>query len=409
MTTSILLFLFITGTASAQWTIIDSISGANFITTHFFSADTGIIGGQMGGKFVRTTNGGQSWDTAYSPTNTQFFDMQFVSSSVGFACGGSHFSADNNVLARTNDGGITWTNVAYNLHPADMFEYIGLSFRNADTGIVYGNYTLYRATNGGTALDELVKPISNFVLEHAALLHDNSIVVSGFYSAGGTFLNQLYRSTNWGSSWTLLFSDTTLRISSIAFKGSHGIATLNKGVLLSTTDNGQTWHRHQHADDSTNFFRISFGTGGNIFLSAFKNGNGYIYTSTDNGISLHTPYINIGAVIWDICMPHTDTGYFITNREIYKTINGGGALNSNQHLPLEHRVIVYPNPAHKVIYADAGTATITTIQLYDMQGRKTAALEKGNSLDISGLAEGIYLLYLQVNGETIVRKVQIQR
>jgi len=63
------------------------------------------------------------------------------------------------------------------------------------------------------------------------------------------------------------------------------------------------------------------------------------------------------------------------------------------------RLTVYPNPAHTVLHIDAPQAE--KVQLTDMLGRTTERQLAGSrSLDISGLAPGVYVLSVAANGHT---------
>lgn len=80
-----------------------------------------------------------------------------------------------------------------------------------------------------------------------------------------------------------------------------------------------------------------------------------------------------------------------------------------QEEPVNRTLTVYPNPAHSVITVDSKQIEITSLEIYDISGRKMLSSNKINSnrvtIDIGQLQPAIYLLKADfVNGKKIIQK-----
>jgi len=62
------------------------------------------------GKMVKTSNGGQDWQSMDINLNNQLWSIYFLTRDIGFAGG------ENGVLIRTTDGGSTWSPIRMGLH-----------------------------------------------------------------------------------------------------------------------------------------------------------------------------------------------------------------------------------------------------------------------------------------------------
>lgn len=88
------------GTWSAQLQVYTGIlCGITFV-----NRDTGFVVGN-GGNMYKTTNGGSSWLTASSGTDTNLCSIKFFNDSVGVVVG------DKGMIRKTTDGGSTWKTI----------------------------------------------------------------------------------------------------------------------------------------------------------------------------------------------------------------------------------------------------------------------------------------------------------
>ncbi|MBQ9546644.1 MAG: T9SS type A sorting domain-containing protein [Bacteroidales bacterium] len=80
---------------------------------------------------------------------------------------------------------------------------------------------------------------------------------------------------------------------------------------------------------------------------------------------------------------------------------GGGtsAINSVSMA----NISIYPNPAHNMIRVNG--ASINSLEVMDLTGRKVLRNEGVNTIDLSGLNNGVYMLRINANEGVAVRKI----
>lgn len=105
---------------------------------------------------------------------------------------------------------------------------------------------------------------------------------------------------------------------------------------------------------------------------------------------------------------------------LYNGGNGDGyamnTLTSTLTLDLieqlvEMDVILYPNPASHIVHIKPSDGvSITSIELYDVSGKKVnMKLSHDNTLNVSNLSDGIYLLNLFSENGTVTKKLIIKK
>ncbi|MBA3828320.1 MAG: T9SS type A sorting domain-containing protein [Taibaiella sp.] len=394
---------------NAQWKIIDTIDHANYINIHFWDANNGIISGQIQGSFLKTNNGGLSWDTVKVPFIKSSTDnltaMHFVNNKIGFVCGGSGFTSASAMLIRTTDGGLSWDSLAFNVPGA--LEFIGLYFNQTGLqirGIVFDYSSVFLTLDSGKSLSRVTMPVPNLSI-HDAVLRNNTIILAGSTAGSGT--NQIYTSSNWGFTWSVVFSDT-IAIASLGISGSVVIAGCGYGRILRSIDGGNSWTRTTVISSNEIFSKVKFGINGFAYLL----GNTHVYGSDNNGLTWHnmqvdTPY----NALKDISMPSKDTGYIISNRRLYKTINGGGlALEISNPYTSKDEIAIYPNPANKQLYLKIPDyIKVNTVILYDGAGRVVKELKANwQEIDVSAFARGVYILEINTDKYISKKKLLIQ-
>lgn len=397
----------------AQWQLIDTIDHANYMNLHFHDADNGILSGEMQGRFFKTANGGQSWNTIHVPfidfTTDYLVDMQFVNKDIGFVCGGSGYSLVQSILMRTTNGGLTWDSIASNI-PGAM-ELHGMDFKITDNsvkGIVFSYAGLFRSTDTGKTLVQLNKPLSLFYIEDAVYLGDSTLLVTGH----NNILNkvELYKTYDWGNNWQLVHTDS-LAITSLAFSGQNGFGASWKGNIIKTTDGGSTWTKVKIAAEDISFTRVKYGANGYPYLLAtnwITNSGGYVYGSDNNGLTWHSVLVDSVSWLTDISMPSTGTGYVMTNRRLYKTTTGGGLdLQVSNPAPRLKDIKLYPNPSSGWLNIDApASVEIKNIAMYNAAGKCVGTWEgRWQRVNIAGFARGTYYMRIETGEDLITKKL----
>jgi photosystem II stability/assembly factor-like uncharacterized protein len=135
--------------AGETWNQVWLATGPGYIQGNlvFFDANTGVILGP-GNYKMRTTNGGTSWDTAFTNNfpsylaKKGFEDVAKISSTKAIAIG-------DNFICMTTDQGLNWNYIDHQLNGIDSSFYT-IKFIGADTGYVacYGG-TYLKTTDGG--------------------------------------------------------------------------------------------------------------------------------------------------------------------------------------------------------------------------------------------------------------------
>jgi photosystem II stability/assembly factor-like uncharacterized protein len=139
---------------------------------HFIDANTGYTVGASG-KIFKTTNGGVSWVQQNSSVTDNLFDIKFINSTTGFACGGSK-------IIRTINGGANWTVNAS--MPASFFSFYTMSFPTATTGYAtgLGGINVAKTTNaGGVGIEEL-NPLEDVIISSNPTETEFTVMYDGF-------------------------------------------------------------------------------------------------------------------------------------------------------------------------------------------------------------------------------------
>jgi hypothetical protein len=89
-----------------NWTAANtSIGNVSWNSIYFTDANTGWMCGS-GGKIVKTTDGGSSWNVNPTGTGNQLHGIKFMNSLTGYAAG------EMNTILKTTNGGEGWFSVA---------------------------------------------------------------------------------------------------------------------------------------------------------------------------------------------------------------------------------------------------------------------------------------------------------
>lgn len=91
-------------------------------------------------------------------------------------------------------------------------------------------------------------------------------------------------------------------------------------------------------------------------------------------------------------------------------VEGDQAIYGNVFLSVpearQSAIDIYPNPAKSIIYINATAVHITSLKLYTITGlRVTNVMDDLESVDISGLAAGMYLLKISTENGSVVKKL----
>lgn len=283
-----------------SWTQVNSGLESSDVTSFAVSpasggASTNLYAGTWGGGVFLSTDNGTDWTAVNNGlTNT---DVEAVAVS-----GANIFAGTTTALFLSTNNGTSWN--AVNANYTNALAVSGSNvFALNTSGVVLStdNGKSWNSVNDGL-------PANSYVTALAASATD---VFASTYGGG------VYRSSDNGTTWTSLETDSTDRCYSLVVNGTNlFLGTEDLGVFLST-DNGTTWSGtnltniaiQAIAVSGTNFFA---GTVNAIFVST---DNGSTWTAANDG-STGLPNDTVRSVIF------SDTNLFAASNDgVYLSMN----------------------------------------------------------------------------------------
>lgn len=124
-----------------NWIPLTEIEGVGIF---FLNNSTGFLQGQ---RFYKTTNCGINWTVqAYTDPYYTYYDVCFISETLGFRCGGLSFQIYNySSIQKTNNGGLNWIDLQF--HSGPFLRKI--LFLDSMTGFCTGGEIFYKTNTGG--------------------------------------------------------------------------------------------------------------------------------------------------------------------------------------------------------------------------------------------------------------------
>jgi len=209
----------------------------------------------VAGTIIHTTDGGKTWKKQASSTDRDLFNVFFLDAQNGWAVG------EYGTLIHTGDGGKTW---AKQVEPNDAL-YNNVFFADQQTGWVVGEFgTILHTTDGGKTwtqqeCQDIVPVVSAKEWDrpkpalYGIFFRDrNTGWITGMDGV-------IIQTTDSGQTWKKLHSGTDKPIYSVLVNGTRGWAVGNKGIYLVSEDGGNTWSAQKGAIKSKFWLRqISF-------------------------------------------------------------------------------------------------------------------------------------------------------
>jgi len=217
----------------------------------------------VAGTVIHTSDGGKTWEKQASDIGKDLFNVFFLDAQNGWAVG------EYGTIIHTGDGGKTW---AKQIEPKDAL-YNNVFFADPQTGWVVGEFgTILHTADGGTTwTPQECKDIIPVVtakewdrpkpaLYGIFFLDRNQGWITGMDGV-------IIKTTDGGQTWTKLPSGSDKPIYSILVKEKRGWAVGNKGTYLTSEDGGNTWSANRSAIKSKFWLRqIAFCDENNGFV-----------------------------------------------------------------------------------------------------------------------------------------------
>lgn len=376
-------FFLLGSAASAQW--IPQVSGTvqDLNEVYFPVADTGYIVGNKG-TVLKTTNGGLNWNPLNVGGSVDLHELFFLNSQEGWLVG------DSGTVAHTSNGGNSWQLIyldsaaskhlrsVYALNSSELF--VG-GFNTAS------NIPIYKSTNGGqswqaTSVESYIWSVN--ILKIGMVSNTKGYAVSRGY---------VLKTTDGGLNWRITDTASVQAGSMFSvledlafFPGNDTVYTCGWYVAYfgKTANAGQNWS-HQFNADYTNLDFLTPSIG-------YVGGWGSLHKTTDGGQSFSDASggnAQLFSNIWSIDFTDEWTGYACgKNGQIIKTANGG-ITGLEEGLEQKGALLLYPNPTSGYVQFSRPTHVIVSNAL----GQTVLEKKKVQSLDLSDLAKGVYMLH----------------
>lgn len=315
----------------ADWSLCGGQLKASVYSFSFPNADTGYLllgrtsaGGTPDFQLLKTTNGCSQFDTLPLPGLSSPLTVRFPDARHGFLAGVFN---GNVVLARSQDGGLTWKNSDLKSALVDIpttycfndsllgyaFGERGAALKTIDGGATWspvisldsmhlyllggfasgssiytiGGYGLIeKSLDGGTSWREISNTSGNSITYNDVDFMDKRIgcvVGAGPASATtSTTTGRIGRTIDGGSHWDTISIPKIPRLNSVRFgDGGLGLAVGSGGTVMRTTDGGASWSS-LGSIASENLVSIRFAGNGAAYTCG---GSGTIYRSNDGGVN----------------------------------------------------------------------------------------------------------------------------
>lgn len=414
-------------TFSTANTYITQLSYAGNSTDVIWGTGT-ISGNDTFNRWTRSTDGGSTWTNGainFGNATLGVGSISAVSATTAYASAfpGTGSTALGGIF-KTSDGGATWVK-----QPSASFN-SGTSFANivhfwpgGQVGFcqgdpVGGSFEIYTTTNGGenwtrVSAANIPVPLTD---EYG---YTRVLTVTGNTVWFGTNKGRLYRSTDFGNTWTV--SATPLAdFGSADESGIFAFSDNDNGIVISgnfayhrTTDGGANWST-ENPDTAYRNFDIAYVPGtANTFVSIgddLLEGTGGSSYSTDGG----TTWFDINVVDGDFAinpafgLAFADSTHGIagsvaassTSQGAYKWI---GTFLANVDFNSAKAFTASPNPTTGIL--DLVGKNISNVTVFDILGKQVSNTKYGAidkvTLNLSSLNSGIYMVKIANNAGAV--------
>lgn len=141
-----------------HWQRVDTINRQGGPPMYFSDPANGVCAG--GEQAAKTTDSGYNWSRTFSQQSFVFLNLlQFTSKQVGYIAGGFQFDgSDGGTLVKTTDGGNTWQTINYPFDDIlsisfvnDNIGYISMLTESGNIANVYVGSKFIKTTDGGNS------------------------------------------------------------------------------------------------------------------------------------------------------------------------------------------------------------------------------------------------------------------
>jgi photosystem II stability/assembly factor-like uncharacterized protein len=380
------------------------------------------------------------WDSSYVGTDVTLFDMCMLNSQLGIVAG------DGGLVARTTDGGVSWTPSASST-PGQL---VAVALADSSIGAVGGSNILFNTTDGGITWSTPTFPVLSSIRGIAFNKKGIGIAVGA---------NAIRRSTDGGKSWSTITPPGSPTLSRVSFLDSNRVVAVGSGtVVIGSTDAGQSWTPIRPSSSGL-LSDLCVASTARVIAAGTKSSQGFILQSSDAGTTWDSVVVSQVSQLVAVSYFTVDSGYALaSNRKLLETVDGGltwdsiatvprfasrvwfGARRSGLVAAYNGKVYLlkttpvgvspepsvpgqfvlyqnYPNPFNPstTIEYQLPKASLVRLSVYDILGREVSVLlnetrDAGThelKFDASGLSSGVYLYRLEAGDLSQTRRMLV--
>lgn len=303
-----------TEVANPVWSTVYRHDSILWFSLGFSDAENGLISGARldhegylrGNILMKTSNSGQSWEEVPTADFPVFTDIVFLDKNVGLATAQSR-------IYRTLDGGTNWVKVYEN----STISPEAIAFADQSNGLVTGLFGVVLKTTDGGLHWNLQPSGYHCHLGDVDMTDSNTAYATGYMNQTDHLYGAILITHDGGSHWDSIPTGQVM-CNTLSFPSKNtGYVfgtSLSAGVLLKTTDAGQTWETTiQPAFSST--FSTSFVDSPNGYAAGQ---NGQIIHTIDYGRNWENMESNTAASLAHIQMIDKNNGYAAGFDEVAK-------------------------------------------------------------------------------------------
>ncbi|MDA9898051.1 T9SS type A sorting domain-containing protein [Flavobacteriales bacterium] len=392
--------------ANAQWHQVNTNTTENLYDIFFVDSLEGYcVGGsddwgtpQSTGVILKTTDGGENWNTIFSPDGLTIKNIAIVDA-----------SGDKKLYAFGLDNGASYLVSTFTNTTFQNWSITPINYKPNEVK-VYNNEIFYLDFTFGEGLKKISASIVYDVIDNPSILNYH------LNQDGVTFINMnldsIFVSFDFGAtiqplqSWSSSIIGQNQSLGAVVHRRNDTLTI--KGTYPSTVvfsfDNGNTWNYFNGGGEGKS---LILETGQIISLHLNSN---KILTTNNFGQNWSEDTIN-GVVFLDIGYSEYNNSAFALGKNgiMYKN----SILNTvgiNEGRNLKKKINIYPNPTKHVLQIEIlNDIIIESIDLFDVGGKKMKTFGKNErTIDVSGLVSGTYFLKISIQEGEITKKILIE-
>ena len=373
----------------------------------------------------------QNWVLVNSNTTADIRSVYFKNDTLGF------FITNFGDIYKSNDAGLNWI---FLHHDSGFIDNFNPNYPTKEISVVATNDSLFayynihpksvRISSSLTTIaftkDTLNTTINKplfwnnelWYVEkvNKVILGNNTGIVTEDYTVSnnyiwGTNATKIIYSNDFGVNWQTSQFTTNL-LSSGPYQSFYDgtnqmVAITQYPTNIYKTIDAINWSFFNPALDSLYYYFID----SHNYLAYFPYSNSAkIYYTSDSGVTMISENL-IDNPLGIYSKNNNNQSIFLygKNGMLYKSTNGGGLLLLD-NFAFKNNFTIYPNPVDEIIYVqNPDKLDIQFIHLMDISGKiiKTYT-NQTEQLDISTIASGNYLLFIQTSKQKVVKKVIIK-